>query len=126
VSIQARRRIVQVFVGLAVGLALGFAIGWGLWPVQYTNTKPAVLRQDYRDDYVLMIAAAYEVEGDLQLARERLALLDPQEPAKPVVELAERLIESNGNTEEIARLARLAWALRAVTPELVPYLENQP
>ena len=125
-SAQARIWIVQVVVGVAVGLALGFGIGWGLWPVQYTNTAPSVLRQDYRDDYIVMIATAYEVEGDLEQARERLALLDPEEPAAPVVELAERLVEVGGSTEDIARLADLAWTLGAITPELVPYLESQP
>ena len=125
VSVQMRRGIVQAVAGLAVGLALGLAIGW-LWPVQYTSTAPAVLRWDYRDDYVVMVATAYEVEGDLALASERLALLDPTNPAAPVIELAERLIKAGGNAEDISRLAHLAWALRAITPELVPYLESQP
>ncbi|OQY18934.1 MAG: hypothetical protein B6I35_12310, partial [Anaerolineaceae bacterium 4572_32.2] len=35
----------RIAIGVAVGLALGLAIGW-LWPVQYTNTAPAALRQD--------------------------------------------------------------------------------
>jgi hypothetical protein len=120
-----RRWIVQAVAGLAVGLALGLAIGW-LWPVQYTSTVPAVLRRDYRDDYVVMVATAYEVEKDLEQASERLALLDPTDPAAPVIELAERLIKVGGSVEDISRLARLAWALRAITPELVPYLESQP
>jgi len=109
-----------------VGLMLGFAIGWWLWPVQYTNTAPDVLRQDYRDDYVVMIATAYEVDGDLEQAREWLTLLDPDEPAAPVVELAQRLVEVGGGAEDIARLVRLAWAVGTLPPELTPYLEDQP
>lgn len=112
-------------MGLAAGLALGLVIGW-LWPVQYTNTAPSVLRQDYRDDYVVMVASAYEIEGDPERARERLALLDAEEPAAPVVELGERLVEAGGGAEDIVRLARLAWALKAITPTLVPYLEGGP
>lgn len=115
----------QAAIGAAVGLVLGLAIGW-LWPVQYTNTAPAMLRQDYHDDYVLMVATVYEVEGNLEQACERLELLDSQEPAAPVVELAERLVEAGGSAEDITRLARLAWALGAITPTLVPYLESQP
>ncbi|MFQ6100324.1 MAG: hypothetical protein ACE5OS_03700 [Anaerolineae bacterium] len=112
-------------VGAVVGLTLGLAIGW-LWPVQYRNTTPDVLRLDYHDDYVVMVATAYEVEGDLERACERLELLDPGEPAAPVVELAERLVEAGGSTKDINRLAHLAWALRAITPTLVPYLEDRP
>ena len=125
VSKRARKWVVRAAIGGAVGLALGFAVGWWFWPVQYTNTAPDVLRQDYRDDYVVMIATAYEVEKDLDQARQRLRLLDPEEPAAPVVELAGRLIEAGGSAVDITRLARLAWALGALTPTLTPYLESQ-
>jgi predicted Co/Zn/Cd cation transporter (cation efflux family) len=113
----------------AVGLMLGFAIGWWIWPVQYTNTAPDVLRQDYRDDYVVMVATAHEVEQDLEQARNRLKLLDPEEPAAPaapVVELAERLVEAGGSAEDITYLARLAWALGNLPPTLAPYLDGRP
>jgi hypothetical protein len=109
-----------------VGLALGFAVGWWLWPVQYTNTAPRVLRQDYRDDYVVMVATAYEAEKDLEQARQRLVLLDAEKPAAPVVELAERLVQVGGSAEDITRLARLAWALGGLPPSLAPYLEGGP
>jgi uncharacterized membrane protein YccC len=113
-------------VSVAVGLLLGFVIGWWIWPVQYTNTAPNVLRQDYRDDYVVMIATAYEAEGDLDQARERLRSLDPQVPTAPVVELAERLVEVGGSAEDIAYLARLAWALGVLPPALTSYLDGPP
>lgn len=125
-SKRARKWVIRAAVGGAAGLALGFAIGWWLWPVQYTNTAPDVLRRDYRDDYVVMVATAYEVEKDLDQARQRLRLLDPQEPAAPVVELANRLVEVGGAAEDVTRLARLAWALGTLTPTLTPYLEGQP
>ncbi|MDY6877998.1 MAG: hypothetical protein SWK90_17585 [Chloroflexota bacterium] len=124
-SKRARKWITWAVIGAVVGLAIGCAVGWWLWPVQYTNTAPNVLRQDYRDDYVIMISAAYEVEGDLEQARERLGWLDPDDPAAPVVELAERLVEAHGNADDVARLARLARALGA-TPSLSPYLEVSP
>ena len=125
-SKRTRKWIGRAVIGVLVGLALGFAIGWWLWPVRYTNTAPAVLRQDYRDDYVVMVATTYQVDDDLEQARERLKLLDPEEPAAPVVELAERLVEAGGSTEDITHLARLAWALGASTSMLIPYLEAPP
>jgi hypothetical protein len=119
------RWVVQVVVGTAVGLALGFAIGWWLWPVQYTNTAPDVLRQDYRDDYIVMTAEAYEIEGNLEQARARLELLDPERPAAPVIDLLGRLIEAGGSAKDITRLVRLARDLGASTPVLPPHIEEQ-
>jgi hypothetical protein len=122
---QMRRWIVHAVVGVIVGLALGFGIGWGLWPRE-SAPSPAKLRWDYQENYVIMVATAYEVEGDPNLARERLASLDPQNPAAPVVRLGERLVAAGADAEDITHLARLAWALDAITPPLEPYLEGQP
>lgn len=116
----------QVAIGTALGLVLGISIGWLLWPVTYTNTSPDMLREDYRDDYVLMIATAYQVDEDLKEARSRLAVLNAHRPAAPVVDLAERLIENGGREEDLRRLARLARALGATNPALRPYMRGQP
>ena len=123
---QARGWVLWAVLGVAMGLGLGFAIGWWWWPVEYTNTAPDVLRRDYRDDYIVMIAATYEVEGDLELAYERLKRLNPANPAAPVVELAERLVRVGGSVEDTARLAHLAADLGVATPSLSPYLESYP
>jgi len=117
--------VTRAAFGIVVGLAMGFAIGWWLWPVQYTNTAPVVLRRDYHDDYIVMVATSYEIDKDLEQAQRRLRLLDPEEPAAPVVELAEKLVQVGGSAEDITRLARLAQALGALTPTLAPHLEGQ-
>lgn len=127
-SDQGRRwptGIVQFILSVATGLAIGFAIGWWLWPVEYTNTTPRVLRRDYRNDYILMTATAYAADEDLERARERLQLLDPAAPAAPVIELAERIVAAGGSAEDVTRLARLAWALGSLPQTLTPYLESQ-
>lgn len=121
-----RRVLPLALAGLAVGIALGLLVGWVLWPVRYTNTAPAQLRQDYRTEYVLMVAAAYEVEGDLEAAQARLTLLDPEQPARPVRELAETLIAEGGRETDIRMLVRLAAAMGATTPAMAPYLEEAP
>jgi hypothetical protein len=86
-----------------------------------------VLRRDYRDDYIVMVANAHALgDGGADRAQERLRLLDPENPAGPVVELAERLVEVGGSREDIIRLANLAAALGASPPTLTPYLEGEP
>lgn len=120
------RPLIRAAIGVVLGAVLGVAVGWWLWPAEPTNTPPSALRQDYHDDYVVMVATAYEVEGDLGRARERLARLDVEDPATPVIELGERLVGLGAGPSDIGRLARLAWALGTITPPLMPYLEGQP
>jgi hypothetical protein len=117
--------MIKIGAGVVLGLALGFAIGWGLWPVEYRNTTPDVLRQDYRDDYIVMTATAYGIDGDLARARERLALLSPADPAAPVVELAERLVDTGGSERNIVYLIYMAESLDALTPPLLDYQEQR-
>lgn len=77
------RLVYPGLLGLALGLGLGLLVGWVLWPVQYTNTAPAQLRQDYRTDYILMVAAAYRVEGDLEAAVGGWPSWTPKTPPAP-------------------------------------------
>jgi len=121
---RAPEWLIQSIAGIVLGLALGILVGWWLWPVTYTNTSPTALRTDYRDDYILMTAAAFEVDHDVDNARARLEHLDSEEPGAPAAELAERLIENDGKEEDIARLARLARAFGANSPSLSSYLED--
>ena len=122
-----RKILPLALIGLVLGVGLGLLIGWRLWPVQYTNTAPAQLRQDYSNDYILMVAAAYQVEEDVEAAQERLATLNPESPTQLVVDLAEQLIADGGRPTDIRMLVQLADALGVATPAMAPYwLEEQP
>ncbi|NLE46033.1 MAG: hypothetical protein GX620_15040 [Chloroflexi bacterium] len=118
------RFMVCSVAGLVVGLMVGLFVGWRVWPVEYTNTTPLALRQDRRDDYILMVAAAYAVEGNLEHASARLRVLDSEQPGWPVADLAIRLIEANGCLRDIEGLARLAYDLGARSPILSEYVED--
>lgn len=113
-------RLARFLIGLALGLALGLGYAWRIQPVAYYDTAPDSLRQDYRVDYVLMVAQSYQREGDLRLALLRLAALGPQPPAENVEE-AIVFAEANGfirNDREALR--RLADDLRSIpsAPEI--------
>jgi putative heme iron utilization protein len=121
---RAPEWLIQSVAGITLGIALGILVGWWLWPVTYTNTSPAALRTDYRDEYILMTAAAFEVDQNLDNAHARLEHLNPEEPGAPAAALAEKLIKHDGSEEDIARLARLADAFGVSRPSFTAYLEG--
>jgi hypothetical protein len=79
---------------LVLGVTLGLVITWVIWPIEFTNAEPADLRPALRDDYVRMISLAYEADGDVANARQRLAALQLTNPAQTFNDLIEREIRS--------------------------------
>jgi hypothetical protein len=97
---------------LSIGAALGLVYGWVLNPVKFVDTPPASLRVDYRTDYVLMVAEAYQAEGDLDLAARRLALLGDRPPAEMVQEAMVWGSQAPYPEGDMALLTRLASDLQ--------------
>jgi hypothetical protein len=62
---------VVLILGVVLGLLLGLIIGWGLWPVQWTDASPQVLREDLQRDYLRMTIDSYNRTGDPNRAMER-------------------------------------------------------
>ena len=77
-------RWIGFIIAILVGAALGLAYGWIVSPVRYVDTSPDTLSIDYKTDYILMVAEAYQNEGDLGLAVRRLALLGNIPPTEMV------------------------------------------
>ncbi len=121
------KRVLLLTVGLALGLGAGLLYAWGIRPVQYTDTAPASLRADYKAGYVQLVAQSFAVDGDIDRARVRLAVLGEADPARTVTALAQRTAASGGNQEMVRSLAALASALgaRPVTPTSPPLNETQ-
>jgi hypothetical protein len=62
---------VVLILGVVLGLLLGLIMGWGIWPVQWTDGTPEVLRQDLQKDYLRMTIDSYNRNGDPNLAMQR-------------------------------------------------------
>jgi hypothetical protein len=62
---------VALILGVVLGLLLGLIIGWGLWPVQWSDATPQVLRADLQDDYMRMLIDSYSRTGDINTAVRR-------------------------------------------------------
>jgi len=80
-------RWIRFFIVLILGFGIGLLYGWLIDPVEYVDTNPDGLRVDYKTDYVLMVAEAYQADKDLNSAIERLTFLG-FEPPEDLVEQA--------------------------------------
>ena len=65
---------------------MGLIYGWVINPAQYTDASPDLLKEDFRADYVLMVAETYSAGQDINLAIARLGFLGDLSPAQAVVE----------------------------------------
>lgn len=60
-----------LILGVVLGLILGLIVGWGIWPVQWTDGTPEVLREDLQRDYLRMTIDSYNRTGDTNTAMAR-------------------------------------------------------
>jgi hypothetical protein len=113
-------RWIKFFIVMALGVAAGLYFGWQLNPSKNVSAAPDALRDDYRADYVLMVAEAYKAEGDIDAALRRLVFLGDDLPAV----LVEQAIQYASNTtlpypaNDLALLQALADALARANPAL--------
>jgi len=115
-------RWIRFIIAIAVGLALALFYGWVLSPVEYVDTAPITLRDDYQADYVLMIAEIYQSEHDLLLAEQRLTLLSSL-PAENTIQGAIDYAELQGYIPADIDLLRRLYDVVQVTgpvPEGTP------
>ena len=66
-----KNTMVAIGVGAILGLLLGLLIGWAIWPVQWTNGTPEVLRADLQQDYLRMTIESFSRTNDLDAAVRR-------------------------------------------------------
>ncbi len=116
------RKIVFTLIALAAGLGLGLLIGWYVWPVNYTESAPARMRQDWKDEAVWLAAQAFAYDRDLEAAQARLRPLGSEDLGQLVLDRAEKALEQNLARQQVAHLARLAAALGARSDRTDPYL----
>lgn len=113
-------------LGVVIGAAAGLFIGWVAFPTEYVNSPMSDLSTRYRDDYVVMIASGYLVDGDVEGAIERLRVLGVENVPAYVQELTERYITNSRDVNEIRRLVALAEGLGRLTPPMESFRQLTP
>ncbi len=105
-------RWILFFITLAIGAAAGLYYGWVIKPVQAPATTYSSLRDDYKADFVLMVAEAYRAEGDLNAAADRLALLGEQNPYAAVSASIRYAVRVGYSQIDLDLMQKLAGALQ--------------
>ena len=102
---------------LLFGIALGLIYGWVLDPVEYTDVTPNILREDYRVDYVLMVAEAYQHDLNADQANRRLAVLGSETPVSIITSALEYASQNEFSPAEIEALQELLAAMQTHPPQ---------
>jgi len=105
-----------ILIAALLGLTLGLVYGWVIEPVQYIDITPDALRIDYRTDYVLMVAEAFQAEQDSALAAQRLAVLGSNPPALITGEAYDYAQQSAYPVDDLALIQELSVALQTWQP----------
>ena len=104
-------RLNLIFIGILLGAGLGLLAGWVLLPREDVHASPVTLRADYQEIYMLMVAAAYRDDGDIERASTRLAALGLNDTVAAVTALAQRASFQNRNEFTVSTVSDLALSL---------------
>ena len=108
---------IKLCLALIIGAILGLIYGWMIDPVEYTDVTPGILREDYRADYVLMVAEAFHTEFDSETAARRLAVLGSGPPAQIVSSTLDYARLNGFTMDEISFLQELLSAMQSYQPK---------
>lgn len=109
---NAHGKAIALAAGAVLGLLVGLLLGWVVWPTRYFNATPAMLRQDFQDDYLAWVAREYVATGDIEQAQARLGIeFWKDSPVAALEDLAQRR-----GGQDAADLRALAQALTEVPP----------
>jgi hypothetical protein len=109
--------LIKVAIAAVLGIALGLVYGWVIDPIEYTDVPPNILRVDYRADYVLMVAEAYQKEADSETAARRLAVLGGESPALVASSTLDYAKQNAFTENEIQALQDLLTAMQTYQPQ---------
>lgn len=118
--------ILFLLAGFLAGAGIGILISWVLAPVQFVDATPASLRADFKDDYRLLIASAYDANTDLLRARARLDTLADADPATALAEQSGRMEKAGVEASRIALILQLANSLKPQAVASIPTASATP
>ncbi len=70
-----------LLTGLILGAIIGLLIGYVFAPISFVDITPSSLHQDFKQDYLVMVAEAYHADKDIGRAYSRISeMMSPLNP----------------------------------------------
>lgn len=110
-----------VILGLVAGGALGMALSRAIASPLRSATW-ADMPAQAREDYVMLVAAAYSIDGDLDQAHTRLERLDAPNVGQWIAPLVDRHLAEEPDTADTRALVTLAHGLGLNSRQVLTYL----
>ena len=117
-------RVTAFLFGVALGTVLGLTIAWQAPspdPSQIA-ADPAALTSESKETYILLVSMAYMQDGDLERAKQRLALLNDFGLRDTLAALSDRYTSELRPEAQRRALAKLAVAMGADSAALRVYV----
>ncbi len=111
-------RWTKFLIAVILGAAAGLFYGWVVNPVEYIDIAPVSLRDDYKADYVLMVAESYQVDHDLGIAVQHLARLGSSAPKDIVATALNYALQHQYAPQDMAVIQLLGEDLLTWNPNL--------
>jgi hypothetical protein len=113
-------RYIAFGVTILVGLIASLYFAWMGGIANVSDAEPNLLREDFRADYALMVAEAFQTNTDVEEAVAHLAFLDAESAITPVEEAIDFGQEAGFSDSDLALLDNLADALVVFNPDFAP------
>ncbi|MGE5122916.1 MAG: hypothetical protein ACM3H7_00240 [Acidobacteriaceae bacterium] len=111
-------RWTKFMLAIIVGAGAGLFYGWIVNPVEYVDIGPESLRMDYKTDYVLMVAEAYQADQDVSIAVRRLAQLGSSAPTEIAANALSYALQHDYASQDLSLLQALGEAVLKWNPNL--------
>lgn len=109
-------RKILFIVTILVGLGAGLLYGWVLRPAAAADNPLSALSQDYKSDYVLMVAEVYHKDGDLDLANQRLVQLQDVSPVQTASNALVYARQAGYSVDDLELISLLIQGLQNASP----------
>lgn len=111
-------RYILFVVMIVIGAIFGIFYAREINPVDVVDAPPSSLREDYKTDYVLMVAEVYAQEKNPVLAARQLALLGTDDPIEIINQALVDALDLQYPPNDLIVMRDLAEAMKTWSPDL--------